>query len=76
MKRDEHIETWIQGIESENYTLRNQPITGTWNNSGDDILARLHRKRRRGEVVAVVKAACLLGAGAGLAALAMWVAAV
>tara|TARA_Y100000590_G_C15471202_1_gene920231 strand:+ start:566 stop:790 length:225 start_codon:yes stop_codon:yes gene_type:complete len=71
MKKNAKIDTWIQGLDSEHYLSR-QPITGQWNNSGDEILKKMHLRRERARAVAIVKGLGLVGAGAALAVLAGW----
>ena len=70
--RDVDIDTWIQGLNSEHYLAR-QPITGQWNNSGDEILKKMHKRRQRARIVAIAKGAGLVASGAALAVLAGWV---
>ncbi len=70
--REPHINTFIQGLNSEHYQLKNQPITGTWNNSGDEILAKMHRRQVRIERMKTLKSVAF-GLGVfGLGALVFW----
>lgn len=70
--REPHISTFIQGLNSEHYQLKNQPITGTWNNAGDEILAKMHRRQKRIEQIRTLKGAAF-GLGLfGLGALTFW----
>tara|TARA_R100000655_G_scaffold70432_3_gene108719 strand:+ start:2310 stop:2537 length:228 start_codon:yes stop_codon:yes gene_type:complete len=70
--REPHISTFIQGLNSEHYQLKNQPITGTWNNSGDEILAKMHKRQKRIERIKTVKSAAFGLALFALGALAFW----
>tara|TARA_A100001015_G_scaffold313061_1_gene419454 strand:+ start:578 stop:805 length:228 start_codon:yes stop_codon:yes gene_type:complete len=70
--REPHVDTFIQGLKSEHYRLSSYPITGTWNNSGDEILAKMHRRQKRIEQIRTLKGAAF-GLGLfGLGALAFW----